>query len=68
MPDKELSLNEICNAINSSSTKNISNGVGRIVQKVFPNLKVMRKRCKSDWTKRQMIYQGIFWRTDGKKN
>jgi len=67
MPDKELSLNEICNAINSSSTKNISNSVGQIVQKVFPNLKVMRKRCKSDWTKRQMIYQGIFWQTDGKK-
>jgi len=57
-PENQLSLDEICKAVDTCK----SPAIGRIIQKVFPNVVVQKKRCKDDWTTKVVIYQGISWR------
>lgn len=45
--------------MNSNCT---NHAVGRIIQEVFPNLIVKRKRCHEDWTLKCITYHGIDWR------
>ena len=57
--DKQLLLDEICNAINTEISKH---ALGRIIQKVFPSISVKRTRCKDNWASKCITYSGIFWR------
>ena len=53
----QLSLDAICKAVDTCK----SPAIGKIIQKVFPNVVVQKKRYKDDWTTKAVIYQGISW-------
>ena len=49
--------------IQSKMGKNISPvGLGRLMVKLYPEVKCKQERLKSEWNKREHVFHGVKWR------
>jgi hypothetical protein len=40
-------------------------GLGRLMVKLYPEVKSKQERLKSEWNKRESVFHGVKWRVEG---